>query len=129
MTASDRATKTVGDLMTCDLLAVTPEDRVGRARDLMLTMGVNALPVMEGNDVVGIVTSTDMIDNWPEGEAITTAMTPVPTLIDTRATLAEAAELMRSHRIHHLLVNDDVEVIGILSSFDLLSVLIEGEVA
>ncbi len=114
---------TVGDLMTEDLLAILPEDRVGRARDVMLSVGVHAVLVMDGNEVLGIVTSTDLIDNWPDDEPIATVMTAAPAAISVEATVREAAESMISTRTHHLLVEDGHEVIGILSSFDLLDAL------
>ncbi len=114
---------TVGDLMTEDLLAILPDDRVGRARDVMLSVGVHAVLVMDGNEVLGIVTSTDLIDNWPDDEPIGTVMTAAPAAISVEATVREAAESMISTRTHHLLVEDGHEVIGILSSFDLLDAL------
>lgn len=123
MRHSTETPESVGDLMTVDLIAVLPDDQVGRARDLLLTLGLHALPVMKGNDVLGIVTSTDLVDDWPDDELVSAAMTPVPTLINVAATPQEAAELMLSNRIHHLLVTDEVEVMGILSSFDLLEAL------
>ncbi len=86
----------------------------------MLSMGIHAVPVMEGNDVLGIVTSTDLIDDWPDDEPLTTVMSPVPTEIPNDASVREAAELMLADRVHHLLVTDEREVIGILSSLDLL---------
>ncbi|MGF1599078.1 MAG: cyclic nucleotide-binding/CBS domain-containing protein [Acidimicrobiales bacterium] len=89
----------------------------------MLSVGIHALLVMEGNDVLGIVTSTDLIDNWPDDEPIATVMTPAPVAIRVEAAVREAVELMISKRIHHLLVTDDIEVIGILSTFDLLDAL------
>lgn len=109
--------------MTDNLVAVLPADRVARARDLLLTIGIHALPVMDNNGVHGIVTSTDLGDDWDGDEEISTVMTPVPTTISDEASIGEAAELMIAHRIHHLLVTDDREVIGILSSFDLLDAL------
>jgi len=114
---------TVGDLMTEDLLAILPEDRVGRARDVMLSVGVHAVLVMDGNEVLGIVTSTDLIDNWPDDEPIATVMTAAPAAISVEATVREAAESMISSRTHHLVVEDGHDVIGILSSFDLLDAL------
>lgn len=120
MKLSAETPQSVSDLMTADLVAVLPEDRVGRARDLMISVGIHAIPVMEGNDVVGIVTSTDLIDDWSDDEPLTTILTPVPTSIHVDASLREAADVMISQRIHHLLVADDREVVGILSSFDLL---------
>lgn len=89
----------------------------------MLTLELHALPVMQGNDVLGIVTSSDLVDDWPNDDPVSDIMTPVPTLINVEASLQEAAEIMISHRIHHLLVTDEVEVMGILSSFDLLRAL------
>lgn len=123
MRQNNEVPEVVGDLMTVDLIAVQPDDRVQRARDLLLSLGINALPVMDGNDVLGIVTSTDLIDDWPEEEFISTIMTAVPTSISVEASVAEAAETMVSNRVHHLMVDDDHEVVGILSSFDLLAAL------
>jgi CBS domain-containing protein len=123
MRESQEQPQTVGDLMTVDLVALVPTDRVERARSVLLTLGIHALPVMEGNDVVGIVTSTDLIDEWPDNEVVTTIMTPTPTLIDVNATLGEAADVMLSDRTHHLMVTDETEVIGIVSTFDLLRAL------
>jgi signal-transduction protein with cAMP-binding, CBS, and nucleotidyltransferase domain len=120
MTTSPAPPRVVDDLMTVDLIAVRPSDRIGRARDLMLTVKVHALPVMEGNDVVGIVTSSDLVENWPDNDLVSTAMTSSPTVIDAEATLEEGASLMLERRIHHLLVEADGEVIGILTSLDLL---------
>lgn len=116
--------ESIGDLVTVDLVAVLPHDKAGRARDILLTLGVHAVPVMEGNDVLGIVTSADLVEEWPDDELVSAVMTPAPTSVNVEASVAEAAELMLSHRIHHLLVTDDIEVMGILSSLDLLQALV-----
>ena len=126
MKRRDAPPVTVGDLMSEDLLAILPDDRVGRARDVMLSVGVHAVLVMDGNDVHGIVTSTDLIDNWPDDEPIATVMTPAPAAISVEATVREAAEAMISLRTHHLVVTDGRDTVGILSSFDLLDALTAG---
>ena len=113
----------VGDLMTVDLTGLIPTDRIGRARDLQISLGIHALPVMDGNNVLGIVTSTDLVDDWPEDDPVTSIMSPAPTSIEAEATVGEAAALMLAERIHHLMVTDETGVIGILSSFDLLGAL------
>lgn len=109
--------------MTEDLVSVLPDDRVERVRDIMLSFGIHAVLVMEGNDVLGIVTSTDLIDDWPEEEQVTTVMTPTPASISDQSSIREAAEIMLRLRTHHLLVSDEREVVGIVSSLDLLEVL------
>ncbi len=120
--------RTVADLMTQDLIALRPEDRVGRARDALLTLGIHALPVMVGNDVVGIVTSLDLVDDRPEDQPISTLMTKSPGAIDAEGGVREAAELMIERGLHHLLVESEGEVIGILSSLDLLRAFVSSDV-
>lgn len=93
----------------------------------MLSAGVHAVLVMDGNDVRGIVTSTDLLDSWPDDEPIATVMTQAPVSIGAQTPLREAARAMIVGRTHHLLVGDEVdgesEVVGILSSFDLLEAI------
>ncbi len=117
-------TRTVADLMTQDPLTVRPGDQVGRVRDLILTLGIHALPVMVDDDVVGIVTSTDIADDWPDDEAVATVMTRSPLVISAEGSVREAADLMIENGVHHLLVEAAGEVIGILSSLDLLHALV-----
>mgnify|MGYP002630084680 CR=1 FL=1 len=109
--------------MTPDLIAVGPSDRTGRARDLLMTLALHALPVMDGNDVVGIVTTSDLVDDWPDDEPVSTIMSTAPHTIAAEAGFREAVDVMIDRRIHHLLVESDGEVIGILSSLDLLHLL------
>jgi CBS domain-containing protein len=115
--------RVVSDLMTEDLLAVLPDDRLGRARDVMLSVGVHAVLVMMPRTSLPSITSTDLIDNWPDEEPVATVMTPAPVSITVEASVREAAELMLSGPTHHLVVVDGREVVGILSSFDLLEAL------
>ncbi len=114
----------IEDLMTSEPITIEPGDKVGRARDLMLTLGIHALPVVREDVVVGIVTSTDLIDNWPDDEAVSTVMTSAPYSIDIETGLREAADLMIERRVHHLLVERHGHTVGILSSLDLLYTLV-----
>lgn len=113
--------------MTTEPLVVKASDRIGRARDMMLTLRIHALPVIDSvEDVVGIVTSTDLVDDWSDEEAIETVMTSVPYMIDVETGIREAADCMIERRVHHLLVERAGQVIGILSSLDLLHALVDG---
>lgn len=123
MTEPIAITACVGDLMTPEVLSLDQNDPISRARDLMLAFGINALPVMDDVTVIGIVTSTDLVDDWPEDDAVSTIMSNAPYTIQIDASLREAAEQMVQFRIHHLLVESDGVVTGILSSLDLLEAL------
>ena len=117
----------VGELMTADVITIGPKDEIGRARDLILGLGVHALPVVEDDMVVGIVTSADLVEEWPSVEIVETLMVRSVRLVDVQATAAEAAEAMLAESIHHLVVVDGATPVGILSSFDLLRVLTQDE--
>ncbi len=116
----------VRDYLTADLITIEPTDSIGRARDLMLGLGFHGLPVVEDDSVVGIVTSADLVEEWPAGEPVATIMSRAVRSVDANATVSVAAELMRSESIHHLVVMDQDGLAGILSSFDLLAVLVSG---
>jgi acetoin utilization protein AcuB len=48
--------------MTPDPITVTPETPVVEAAQLMRDRKIGGLPVMEGDELVGIVTETDLLD-------------------------------------------------------------------
>ena len=51
----------VKEMMTYPVVTVTPETSVGEAADLMVHKGIGCLPVVEGTQLVGIVTKTDLL--------------------------------------------------------------------
>ncbi len=115
--------ETIEDVMTIEPVVIGPNDKLGRARDLMLTLGIHALPVESSGEVVGLVTSSDLVDDWPDDESVSTVMTSIPYTIGAEASLVEAAAYMVEQRVHHLLVVRGAEVAGIVSSLDLLDAL------
>lgn len=55
------AEKTVRDVMVTDLVTVGPDMSVTEAAHLMVDKRIGALPVIEGDDLIGIVTEGDLI--------------------------------------------------------------------
>jgi CBS domain-containing protein len=51
----------VREVMTEDVITVSPEDSLGKAASLMLEKGVKRLPVVRGRMVVGMVTRADIL--------------------------------------------------------------------
>jgi CBS domain-containing protein len=82
------------------------------------------VPVFNDEDrPLGIITATDLIDA-PHGEMeVSDIMSREVVTIGQEASVKEAARIMRSNHVHHLLVTSDEEVVGIISSFDLLKVI------
>jgi CBS domain-containing protein len=117
----------VEDLMTNDVVTLTPGDPVDRARDIMLSLAIHGLPIIDEDDrVVGMVTSHDLVDDWPPAEPLETVMRRNVVTIDAQAGLVEAAELMKSELVHHLVVVSGRRPCGVISTYDMLDALIEG---
>ena len=49
------------DIMTEDPMVVEPEDTIGLAADIFMANTIHALPVVENDKLVGIVTSHDLL--------------------------------------------------------------------
>ena len=72
---------------------------------------------------MGIVTSNDLSrgykDSTPVSHILPDHLITVPAYND----ISVAARVMRKHKIHHVLVTHEKELVGIISSFDLLQLL------
>ena len=51
----------VCEIMSIPLTTVSPDDTVWDAAEIMRVKGIHKLPVQEGNEIVGIVTTTDFV--------------------------------------------------------------------
>jgi CBS domain-containing protein len=122
------------DIMTKDPLTVTPVETVGQADDLMNTNKIRQLPVVQGKDLVGIVTDRDIRSSLSgsllEGieareKALNTEvreiMTTEPITVSPDDDLQEAVELMIDEKIGGIPVVDDAEgLVGIVTYVDIL---------
>jgi CBS domain-containing protein len=102
----------IADLMTRDLPTIAPDQSVREAASAMTGRGVKALPICEGERLVGIVTDWDLAKAVAGGEDL--SKLPVETVMSTdlvqaapESTLADVAHLMADRQVHHLLVSKD----------------------
>ncbi|HMB69551.1 MAG TPA: CBS domain-containing protein [bacterium] len=114
----------VRDVMTPQVMAVTPHQTVGHVRDLMARKRIQALPVTGPEDeVLGIVTAVDLLRAHKDATPVASIMTKEVLTIPDYADVSKAARMMRNRRIHHLVVTGDGKMLGILSSYDLLKLV------
>jgi CBS domain-containing protein len=52
----------VGDIMTTGLISITPDTKLMMIVDIMIKKHVRRLPVLDGNEIVGIVFISDLFD-------------------------------------------------------------------
>ncbi|HYS11281.1 MAG TPA: CBS domain-containing protein [Myxococcales bacterium] len=100
------------------------------AAKVMRDKKIGSVAVSEGGRVVGIVTERDLVarvlaagDNgaMPIGEAMRTDLPNV----EPTASVAETAELMRTHYTRHLLVEERGRVVGIISMRDVIQLMLD----
>src|SRR5690625_1072642 len=58
-----REGKSVSDLMTPDVVTATPEMTLDDAFEIMRTEPIGSLPIVDGGEVIGIVTATDVLED------------------------------------------------------------------
>lgn len=114
----------VSEVMVARIFVVAPDDKVAYVREVMLGRKIHAVPVFDEEDrPLGIVTATDLIDAPHDEMDVADIMTTEVVTVPQEDSVGVAARVMRNKRLHHLLVTDEDEIVGILSSFDLLKVV------
>ncbi len=116
----------VSDLMVRDVVTIHPETTISEVRELLTRLDISAVPVVDGkNRPVGMVTTADLIDPPADGTAVEELMTEEVVTIPSYSRIHDAARTMRRYHIHHLVVTHEKQVVGILSSFDILNLVAE----
>jgi acetoin utilization protein AcuB len=59
-------TRTVGEHMVSTIISVSPDAPIEEAAQLMYTNRIGCLPVLNGNDLVGILSETDLLRAYAE---------------------------------------------------------------
>jgi CBS domain-containing protein len=110
------------DYMTKNVVSVEiPSSRDDVLRILKRT-GISGVPVVKGNQLIGIVTRKDILHNAEENQ-IALLMSSEPLTIRPDATLAEAAEVMTNCNVRRLPVVEGERLVGLLSVSDLVGVV------
>lgn len=116
--------KTVQDVMTQNVIAVYPQDRVLDAANLMKNLNVGVVPVVENNKPVGIITDRDIVlRNTAAGgntdEVVANIMSKNVVTISPSTDVHEAAKIMAEHQIRRLPVVDNDQIVGMVALGDL----------
>lgn len=64
--AADASKLSVKDVMTTEVIMIDPEKDIGEAADIMLKQEIKKLPVVDGKQLVGILTATDLCHAEPK---------------------------------------------------------------
>ena len=103
-------------------ITVTPGTSIGEVLDLTRAKNISGVPVVDGPNLVGIVTARDLRFETRIGEPVSSIMTPKERLVTVRegADRDEVVALLHKHRIEKVLVvNDRFELRGLITVKDI----------
>ncbi len=127
----------ISSIMTTKLVTVSPDDYLSRVTKIFESHDFHHIPVVKGGSkLVGIISKDDfqkmnyyffekMADDngaakYKEGLRASDIMTPYPLNIDPDDTIGLAADIFLANRFHALPVIEDGELVGIITSHDLI---------
>jgi CBS-domain-containing membrane protein len=146
----------VKDVMSRDVVTINADDTIHEALTLMGENRVSALPVVDSRDhCVGIISTSDLVDMTRDvdddlyhldmvdpasrrflldkhahsmgGETVQSFMSEAVTTVSDETTIARATREMLRNRVHHLpVVDEHDQLIGIVSTIDILSEFADG---
>ena len=135
---------TVGDVMTQEVVTVNPKTDFKACVDLLRLKGVSALPVVDGDYVLGIVSEHDLLLkeeirdprvslkrrelNQASGRTAGDVMTSPALCVGLNASIGETARLMHKRAVKRLPVLDARgRLVGIVSRQDLLKTFLRSD--
>jgi CBS domain-containing protein len=114
-----------------EVFSVAPDATVFEVLKSMATHNIGALLVMDGEDVVGIVSERDcvrkleLMDRNSSDTKASEIMTSELITVDCSQPLEECMALMNEKNIRHLPVYDGKKLMGLISVRDVLKEMIE----
>lgn len=114
----------IEEMMTTDVETVGLNDSIYDVAQRMKELNVGAIPVVDGNQLVGIVTDRDIVirglaENIPATEPVQKVMTVDVITIKPEQTVRHAVHLMSRHQVRRLPVLKDGQLVGIVALGDL----------
>lgn len=116
----------VEDIMSTPVVVSRKGTQIKYARDLIDRKSINAMPILEEDGTIaGIVSSSDLAKAHDETALIDQIMTDRVRIVLKNNRVIDAAKTMVDHNIHHLVVMEDGNVVGIVSTLDIIKALVQ----
>lgn len=122
---------TVREHMTKSPYTIGRDQTLDRASEVMRANGIRHLPVLEGGELLGILSNRDVYlietlqDVDPAKVTVEEAMSAEPYAVAPDTPLAEVVSTMAKHRYGAAVVMQGRDVVGIFTTVDALQVLAE----
>ena len=130
----------VSQIMTKEVVTLTTKNNLSDAENLFKAHGVRHLPVVNGNQLIGVLSYSDLLKisfselSDDEKKIDTTVfnmytieqvMTKNPVSVFPDKTVREVTELLAKQSFHSVLVTENGELKGVVTTTDLLKYFLE----
>lgn len=130
----------VSQIMSKNLATLNPTQSLYDAEELFKEHGIRHIPVVEGKKIIGVLSYSDLLKisyaSVEDGEetvdtivydafTIPQVMAKAPLTVASDTTIKEVAEILAKQTFHSLPVVDNNELIGIVTTTDILNYLLE----
>ncbi|MEO7176972.1 MAG: CBS domain-containing protein [Saprospiraceae bacterium] len=111
--------------MSTQLVTIGPDESLDRVKDLFRAKRIHHLPVVDGTRLVGLITTSDLFWlNRPFSDyteiKVKEVMTTKLATIEANSKIGTAAEIFLEHLFHAIPIVDDGDLVGIVTTFDVL---------
>jgi len=128
----------ISEVMSTDIVTVHEKQSLHEVAQLIEKNSIRHVPVVSGKTIIGMLSKTDLdkisFVNTVDGEQLTTLMYDVLTIaqvmtknvltIEHKDTIYDAALLLSENEFHALPVMDEEELVGIVTTTDLIKFLL-----
>ncbi len=114
-------------IMTANVVTLKPNNTLGDAREIFMTKRIHHIPIVEDKKLVGLVTSWDIFKLGLSAVAyqdmrVSEVMTTHLATLEPDQHIGAAAEVLMEHLFHAVpIVNDKHELVGIVTTYDVLN--------
>lgn len=120
------ASRRAFEIMTRDVLTVTPDMSVDEARDVLFQHGVHGVPVVDHTGrLVGMVSVVDLAGKL--GTRVLHIMEHNPVTASEDAPVGDIASLMLTRRVRRVPILSDGRLAGIVSASDIIRAFLDIE--
>jgi CBS domain-containing protein len=111
------------DVMTKDVITLTPDMTVDEAQDVLLRYRIHGAPVVDRTDqLVGMVSFVDLVAR--PGARVRDIMNPDPVTAPEDAPVEEVAALMLDQMVRRVPIVRGNRVVGIVSASDIIQLFL-----
>lgn len=111
----------VEEIMTTPVNSIDRNTSIKDIKDLFTLKGIHALPVVEeGGTISGIITVSDIASADYNVQIAEDIMTDRVHIVLPNNKVSDAANMMVKNKVQHLVVMNEGEVVGMISSMDIV---------